>query len=54
MNLCNDGHTEVCYEERECPVCELIKEYENRLDNMTEKLTSMEADIQDLNERLAS
>ena len=21
MNLCSDGHDEVCYECRECPVC---------------------------------
>ena len=25
MNLCNDGHDEVCYESRTCPACEKIK-----------------------------
>lgn len=25
MNLCSDGHDEVCYEGRDCPCCELIK-----------------------------
>lgn len=26
MNLCSDGHEEVCYEERNCPVCEKMTE----------------------------
>lgn len=26
MNLCDDGHDEVCYEGRECPACELKQE----------------------------
>ena len=26
MNLCSDGHTEICHEERSCPFCESIKD----------------------------
>ena len=26
MNLCDDGHDEVCYESRHCPVCDAIKQ----------------------------
>ena len=26
MNLCDDGHEEVCFEGRNCPVCEKIEE----------------------------
>lgn len=26
MNLCDDGHDEVCYGDRRCPVCEVIAE----------------------------
>jgi hypothetical protein len=26
MILCDDGHDEVCYDGRNCPACELLKE----------------------------
>jgi len=26
MNLCSEGHDEVCYESKNCPVCELLAE----------------------------
>lgn len=44
MNLCSDGHDEICYTGRKCPACELIKEladamttadkYRKELENM--------------------
>lgn len=37
MNLCNDGHEEICYEGRNCPVCESKKEID-RLERETEDL----------------
>jgi hypothetical protein len=30
MNLCSEGHDEVCYEGRNCPVCDL----KDQLDSM--------------------
>ena len=33
MNLCSDGHTEVCYDGNYCPVCDLIADYEAKLAN---------------------
>jgi hypothetical protein len=38
MNLCNNGHQEVCFEGRECPVCEKIKEIES----LKEEVISLE------------
>lgn len=29
MNLCSDGHDEVCYEGRDCPACVAIDERED-------------------------
>ncbi len=26
MELCSDGHDEVCYESKKCPACEKIEE----------------------------
>ena len=37
MNLCSDGHDEICYEVRLCPVCESMKEID-RLERETEVL----------------
>lgn len=28
MNLCSDGHDEICFEGRHCPACSLIQEIE--------------------------
>jgi hypothetical protein len=25
MNLCSDGHDEVCFDQRNCPVCDVLK-----------------------------
>ena len=33
MNLCSSGHTEVCYTDNYCPVCDLIADYEAKLAN---------------------
>lgn len=29
MNLCSDGHDEVCYETKKCPCCEWVGEVED-------------------------
>lgn len=51
MNLCSDGHTEVCYGNNDCPCCELIKEkddIEDDLDNAEKKITELEEKLADL------
>ena len=37
MNLCSNGHNEVCYESRSCPVCDKMEEIKD-LENQIEKL----------------
>jgi hypothetical protein len=37
MNLCSEGHDEICYEGRNCPLCEKIEEikaYEEQIDDL--------------------
>lgn len=34
MNLCSDGHIEVCYDSRKCPMCELIAGKEDLEDDL--------------------
>jgi len=45
MNLCSDGHIEVCYEERNCPACELldqIRELEKEVESLKDEISQQE------------
>jgi hypothetical protein len=44
MNLCSDGHDEICYEGRSCPACEIIKDR----DYFDEQIGVLEKEIQQL------
>lgn len=46
MHLCNDGHDEVCYEGRDCPVC-LVKA---DLEEANGKIAELEKQIERLEE----
>jgi hypothetical protein len=46
MNLCNDGHDEVCYEGRDCPVCEHVK----TISDLEDKIYDLNEEIKKLNE----
>jgi len=43
MELCSNGHDEVCYDCRECPVC-----------TAQEEIDSLEEDLQEANEMISS
>jgi len=45
MNLCSNGHDEICYEGHSCPVCELIT------DN-TSKIESLEGQVKELEQKV--
>ena len=41
LNLCNSVHEEICFEGRNCPLCETIeekKDLEKKLDDMQSEL----------------
>jgi len=42
MYLCSDKHAEVCYDQRDCPVCDVLK-----------TMSDMEDEIFDLKEKVA-
>jgi hypothetical protein len=44
MNICDDNHEEVCYEGRDCPLCESIKKF----DHATEQLNAALGTIDEL------
>lgn len=41
MYLCAYGHDEICYDQQNCPACELV-----------EKISDQEDEISDLNEKI--
>ena len=44
MNLCDDGHDEVCYGGRKCPVCEVLKQNDDilkEIEDLQEQLREM-------------
>lgn len=41
MHLCDDGHGEVCYDGRDCPVCEKMEEIKI-LEKKVEELENVE------------
>jgi len=48
MNLCSDGHTEVCYDKGNCPVREKIKEisdFEDEIYDLKETIDKLEKEV---------
>jgi hypothetical protein len=43
MTLCEDGHPEVCFDGRNCPVCEIIKEKDKEIDALNERIQDLES-----------
>ena len=57
MNLCSDGHDEVCYNTVDCPACLEIKSrnfqiqaLEEQRDDLREELTNLRQSILEKNE----
>ena len=38
MNLCSEGHDEVCYEGRSCPACDLRSDLESQIKDLNNEL----------------
>lgn len=54
MELCSEGHEEVCYEGRKCPACAIKEDLEEQLQNVQEDLKNAEAEIDTLLEERES
>ena len=42
MNLCSDGHNEVCFEGRNCPVCEAQAEAAGKIEALKREIATLE------------
>lgn len=56
MNLCSDGHTEVCWDGiRDCPVCDALNEnvsLTDKLDEAGETIDNLKSAVSDLKTEL--
>jgi hypothetical protein len=55
MNLCSDGHDEVCYSERYCPCCIIIRDLdvaEATVKEQRSEISDLEDQIKDLKSQL--
>jgi peptidoglycan hydrolase CwlO-like protein len=50
MNLCDSGHEEICYECRNCPLCdanEEIESLEKEVDELKESLEELKKELEE-------
>lgn len=50
MTLCSDGHNEVCYDGKTCPVCAAIDERKD----VERAIKDLEEEIEELKEEIAA
>ena len=43
MTLCSEGHDEVCYESRNCPACEVIKEKDKEIEILKDEIDDLKS-----------
>ena len=48
MELCTDDHDEVCFDSRNCPVCNIKDELEERIDNLENNIIDLENTVIEL------
>jgi hypothetical protein len=52
MNLCSDGHDEVCYETRHCPVCEIKDDLNIQIEKLESQIGDIEVKLLDAQDEL--
>jgi len=52
MNLCSDGHEEVCYEARTCPCCETIQMMKDDLSDKDIQIEDLKDQVDDMKQQL--
>ena len=46
MELCSDGHEEICHDQRLCPVCEVILEMQKQIDQLESNIEELQQQIE--------
>lgn len=53
MNLCDDGHDEVCYEGRHCPCCKIIADKDEEISSLGDQISTLEGEVSELKNEIA-
>lgn len=48
MNLCSDGHGEVCYDDRTCLACSAIADKDDDISSLEARIVKLERQIEEL------
>jgi len=48
MNLCSDGHGEVCYDDRTCPACSAIADKDYDISSLEARIVELERQVEEL------
>ena len=52
MELCSNGHTEICYSDRSCPLCLLEEKATNEEENLRSKILDLENLVEQQSEQI--
>lgn len=42
LNICSEGHSEVCYEGNRCPACDLQLDMQGEIDDLKDQVSELE------------
>lgn len=45
MNLCSNGHDEVCFESKNCPVCEMEVKLKEQISKLEDQIKDLENEV---------
>lgn len=51
MNLCSEGHEEMCYESYTCPACDNIEELEGIISDLEDQIKDLERELKNEQQR---
>ena len=54
MDLCSDGHEEICFEGRYCPACTLREEKDDEIEDLNKELSSLQKERDSLEDEVIS
>lgn len=52
MDLCSDGHPEICYDEKACPMCDLETDLRDEIKELEKTVASQTEDIGELEDQI--
>jgi hypothetical protein len=52
MYLCDDDHDEICHEGRQCPFCAKIKEKDQEISDLNNKLDQLQSELAEVQSQL--